>query len=51
MILEAGLNAETEAREAASVREYNRTLATSVLGAGLPAVLAFIEAMLIAEAS
>ena len=49
MILEAGLNAETEAREAASVREYNRTLATSVLGAGLPAVLAFIEAMLIAR--
>ena len=38
------------ARETApSVREYNRTLATSVLGAGLPAVLAFIEAMLIAR--
>ena len=49
LILEAGQAAEIEARKARSVREYTRMLAASVLGPGLPAVLAFIEAMLIAR--
>ncbi|ANW03666.1 TetR/AcrR family transcriptional regulator C-terminal domain-containing protein [Bradyrhizobium icense] len=49
LILEAGQAAEIEAQKAKSVREYTRMLAASVLGPGLPAVLAFIEAMLIAR--
>ena len=49
LILEAGQAAEIEAQKANSVREYTRMLAASVLGPGLPAVLAFIEAMLIAR--
>jgi TetR/AcrR family transcriptional regulator, regulator of cefoperazone and chloramphenicol sensitivity len=49
LILEAGQAAEISARKAKSVREYQKTLAASVLGPGLPAVLAFIEAMLIAR--
>lgn len=49
LILEAGQAAELDARKTKSVRAYKRALAASVLGPGLPAVLAFIEAMLIAR--
>jgi len=49
LILEAGQAAEIAARKAKSVRDYRKALAASVLGPGLPAVLAFIEAMLIAR--
>lgn len=49
LILEAGRDAELAAQAATSVRAYRRILAESVLGPGLPAVLAFIEAMLIAR--
>ena len=49
LILEAGQAAEIAAQKAKSVRDYKKTLAASVLGPGLPAVLAFIEAMLIAR--
>jgi TetR/AcrR family transcriptional regulator, regulator of cefoperazone and chloramphenicol sensitivity len=49
LVLEAGQAAEIAARKARSVREYQKALAASVLGPGLPAVLAFIEAMLIAR--
>jgi AcrR family transcriptional regulator len=49
LILEAGQAAEVAAKNAKSVRDYNKALAVSVLGPGLPAVLAFIEAMLIAR--
>ena len=49
LILEAAQAAEIAARKAKSVRDYRKALAASVLGPGLPAVLAFIEAMLIAR--
>lgn len=49
LILEAGQAAEIAAQKARSVSEYRKVLAASVLGPGLPAVLAFIEAMLIAR--
>jgi AcrR family transcriptional regulator len=49
LILEAGRDAEFAAQAATSVRAYRRILAESILGHGLPAVLAFIEAMLIAR--
>ena len=49
LILEAGQAAEIAAQKAKSVRDYKKALAASVLGPGLPAVLAFIEAMLIAR--
>jgi len=49
LILEVGQAAEIAARRAESVRAYRKALARSVLGPGLPAVLAFIEAMLIAR--
>jgi len=49
LILEAGRDAELAARAATSVRAYRRILAETILGRGLPAVLAFIEAMLIAR--
>ena len=49
LILEAGQAAEVAAQKAKSVRDYKKALAASVLGPGLPAVLAFIETMLIAR--
>jgi AcrR family transcriptional regulator len=49
LILEAGQSAETAAQTAKSVDEYINILARTVLGPGLPAVIAFIEAMLIAR--
>lgn len=49
LILEAGRDAELAAQAATSVRSYRRILAECVLGSGLPAVLAFVEAMLIAR--
>ena len=49
LVLEAGRTAEPEAQDAMTVHAYNRALAQAVLGAGLHAVLAFIEAMLIAR--
>ncbi|MEY9524006.1 AcrR family transcriptional regulator [Bradyrhizobium japonicum] len=49
LILEAGRSAETAAQTAKSVSEYINTLARTVLGPSLPAVIAFVEAMLIAR--
>jgi TetR/AcrR family transcriptional regulator, regulator of cefoperazone and chloramphenicol sensitivity len=49
LILEAGQAAEIAAATARSVHEYRMVLARSVLGTGLPSVLAFVEAMLIAR--
>ena len=49
LILEAGQAAEIAAGTARSVHAYRTALATSVLGPGLPSVLAFVEAMLIAR--
>ncbi|MGY8666013.1 helix-turn-helix domain-containing protein [Bradyrhizobium sp. UFLA05-109] len=49
LILEAGQAAEISARSARSITEYQEILTASILGEGLPAVLAFIEATLIAR--
>jgi TetR/AcrR family transcriptional regulator, regulator of cefoperazone and chloramphenicol sensitivity len=49
LILEAGQSAETAAQKGKSVSEYINILARIVLGPGLPAVIAFVEAMLIAR--
>jgi TetR/AcrR family transcriptional regulator, regulator of cefoperazone and chloramphenicol sensitivity len=49
LILEVGQSAEVAARNAKSVGEYIRILAKEVLGPGLPGIIAFVEAMLIAR--
>jgi TetR/AcrR family transcriptional regulator, regulator of cefoperazone and chloramphenicol sensitivity len=49
LILQATRDAELAAQAATSVRMYRRILAESVLGPGLPAVLALVESMLIAR--
>ncbi|MBR0828616.1 TetR family transcriptional regulator [Bradyrhizobium manausense] len=49
LILEAGQAAETAARSARSVTKYRQELTDCILRDGLPAILTFIEAMLIAR--
>lgn len=49
LILEAGQVAERAAQSARSARDYHEDFTNSILGEGLPAVLVFVEATLIAR--
>jgi len=49
LILEAAAAAEQAGSTATSPQDYVRALGASILGPGMPAVLAFVEAMLLAR--